>query len=59
MLPDPLQERGRKALLVVTAIKSNTQEKNWQVESAEHIEQYRIKFVETSHYLDDVDVKRS
>ena len=31
--------------------KSNTQEKTWQVESVEHIEQYRIKFVETSHYL--------
>ena len=29
----------------------NTQEKTWQVESVEHIEQYRIKFVETSHYL--------
>ena len=31
--------------------KSNTQEKTWQVESAEHIEQFRIKFVETSYYL--------
>ena len=31
--------------------KSNTQEKTWQVESVEHIEQYHIKFVETSHYL--------
>ena len=31
--------------------KSNTQEKTWQVESVERIEQYRIKFVETSHYL--------
>ena len=29
----------------------NTQGKTWQVESVEHIEQYRIKFVETSHYL--------
>ena len=25
--------------------------KTWQVESVEHIEQYHIKFVETSHYL--------
>ena len=24
--------------------------KTWQVESIEHIEQYHIKFVETSHY---------
>ena len=31
--------------------KSNTWEKTWQVESVEHIEQYQIKFVETSHYL--------
>ena len=31
--------------------KSNTQEKTWQVESVEHIEQYPIKFVETSHFL--------
>ena len=31
--------------------KSNTQEKTWEVESVEHIEQYHIKFVETSHYL--------
>ena len=31
--------------------KSNTQGKTWQVESVEHIEQYRIKFVETSYYL--------
>ena len=31
--------------------KSNTQEKARQVERVEHIEQYRIKFVETSHYL--------
>ena len=33
--------------------KSNThdQEKTWQVESVEHIEQNRIKFVEASHYL--------
>ena len=31
--------------------KSNNQEKTWQVESVEHIEQYRIKFVETSLYL--------
>ena len=31
--------------------KSNTREKTWQVESVEHIEQYDIKFVETSHYL--------
>ena len=31
--------------------KSNTQEKTWKVESVEHIEQYRIKFVETSYYL--------
>ena len=23
----------------------------WQVESVEHMEQYHIKFVETSHYL--------
>ena len=30
---------------------SNTQEKTWQVEYVEHIEQYRLKFVETSHYL--------
>ena len=32
-------------------LKSNTGEKTWQVESVEHIEQYDIKFVETSHYL--------
>ena len=31
--------------------KSNTQEKTWQVESVEHIEQCHIKYVETSHYL--------
>ena len=31
--------------------KSNTQEKTWQVESVKHIEQFRIKFVETSYYL--------
>ena len=31
--------------------KSNTLEKTWQVESAEHMEQYGKKFVETSHYL--------
>ena len=31
--------------------KSNTREKTCQVESVEHIEQYDIKFVETSHYL--------
>ena len=31
--------------------KSNTQEKTWQVESVEYIEQFRIKFVETSYYL--------
>ena len=31
--------------------KSNTQGKTWQVESVVHIEQYRMKFVETSHYL--------
>ena len=31
--------------------KRNTREKSWQVESVEHIEQYHIKFVETSHYL--------
>ena len=31
--------------------KSNTQEKTWQVESVEYIEQSRIKFVETSYYL--------
>ena len=30
--------------------KSNTQEKTWQVESVKHIEQFRIKFVETSYY---------
>ena len=30
---------------------SNTREKTWQVEIVEHIEQYHIKFVETSHYL--------
>ena len=30
--------------------KSTTQGKTWQVESVEHIEQYRIKFV-TSQYL--------
>ena len=39
--------------------KSNTREKTWQVESVEHLEQYDIKFVETSHYLNDVEVKRS
>ena len=31
--------------------KSNTQEKTWQVEGVEYIEQFRIKFVETSYYL--------
>ena len=31
--------------------KSNTQEKTWQEESVEHVEQYDIKFVEISHYL--------
>ena len=31
--------------------KSNTREKTWQVGSVEHIEQYDIKSVETSHYL--------
>ena len=31
--------------------KSNTQGKTWQVESVEHIEHYRINFVESSHYL--------
>ena len=31
--------------------KSNTQEKTGQVESVEHIEQYHIKFLETSLYL--------
>ena len=31
--------------------KSNTQEKTWQVESVEYIEQFRMKFVETSYYL--------
>ena len=31
--------------------KSNTQGKTWQVESVVHIEQYRIEFVEISHYL--------
>ena len=31
--------------------KRNTREKTWQVERVEHIEQYHIKFVETSHYL--------
>ena len=31
--------------------KSNTQEKTWQVESVEHIEQYHMKFVESSPYL--------
>ena len=31
--------------------KSNTQETTWQVESVKHIEQFRIKFVETSYYL--------
>ena len=31
--------------------KTNTQEKTWQVESVEYIEQFRIKFVETSPYL--------
>ena len=31
--------------------KSNTRKKTWQVESVEHIEQYHIKFVKTSHYL--------
>ena len=30
---------------------SNTQKKNSQVESVDHIEQYHIKFVEISHYL--------
>ena len=30
--------------------KSNTQEKTWQVESVKHIEQFRIKIVETSYY---------
>ena len=30
--------------------KSDTQEKTWQVESVKHIEQFRIKFVET-YYL--------
>ena len=28
-----------------------TQEKTWQVESVKHIEQFHIKFVETSYYL--------
>ena len=31
--------------------KSNSREKTRQVESVEHIEQYHIKFVETSLYL--------
>ena len=31
--------------------KSNTREKTWQVDSVEPIEQYDIKFVETSHCL--------
>ena len=31
--------------------KSNTREKTWQVESVEHIEQYHIKFVESSPYV--------
>ena len=31
--------------------KSNTREKTGQVKSVELIEQYHIKFVETSHYL--------
>ena len=31
--------------------KSNTRRKTWRAESAEHIEQHHIKFVETSHYL--------
>ena len=31
--------------------KSNIREKTWEVESVEHIEQYHIKFMETSHYL--------
>ena len=31
--------------------KSNTQEKTWQVESVEHIEEFRITFLERSLYL--------
>ena len=31
--------------------KNNTQEKTWEVESVKHIEQFRVKFVETSYYL--------
>ena len=27
------------------------EKRTWQVESVEHIKQYHIKFVETSHYL--------
>ena len=32
-------------------LKEILEKKTWQVESVEHIEQYHIKFVETSHYL--------
>ena len=31
--------------------KSNTRKTTLQVESFKHVEQYHIKFVETSHYL--------
>ena len=36
---------------VAVVYKSNTLEKTLQLESVEQLEQYHIKFVETSHYL--------
>ena len=36
---------------VAVVYKSNTLEKTLQLESVEQLEQYHIKFLETSHYL--------